>query len=355
MRATPLLFCHLAAALFSAGVVTAQAADGHFYDPSNSASSSGRTTGYKLYRTIGCPGRELLGKPCLMSEAVVVAPATQASSATTPPPAATVAATPVPAIVPTPALVIVPVAAQTEQYCGILDFQFEIDRDDIQREEKEKLAAVGAFLTKYPDSTALIEGHTDNVGAPEYNMALSQRRADNVVRYLVENLNIAPARLTAVGYGDSRPLVDNDSELGKRMNRRIDAVIACATDIAGLTVLQPRLTMALLIEFDQNKADVKPQYYGDLSKVAYLLKTNPSVTATVEGHTGNLQGTPGLAMEISQQRAQNVVNTLVDNFDIARSRLSAKGFGQTRRVAYSTSLEGQQENRRVNIIFNYTK
>jgi len=79
------------------------------------------------------------------------------------------------------------------------------------------------------------------------------------------------------------------------------------------------------------------------------------VTATVEGHTGNLQGTSELAMEISRRRAQNVVNTLADNFGIARSRLSAEGFGQTRRVAYSTSLEGQQENRRVNVIFNFAK
>jgi OOP family OmpA-OmpF porin len=49
------------------------------------------------------------------------------------------------------------------------------------------------------------------------------------------------------------------------------------------------------------------------------------------------------------------VSYLVDNFGIARSRLSAEGFGQTRRFAYNTSLEGQQENRRVNIIINYPR
>jgi OOP family OmpA-OmpF porin len=58
-------------------------------------------------------------------------------------------------------------------------------------------------------------------------------------------------------------------------------------------------------------------------------------------------------MEISQRRAQNVVNYLVDNFGIERSRLTAEGFGQTRRFAYNTSLEGQQENRRVNIILDF--
>lgn len=347
MQATPWFISGLVAALCAAGALTAHAADGHFYDPSNAASATGTTTGYTLYRTIGCPGRELIGIPCLVTQPVAAAPVAATSAKTS-----TLAA---PIIAAAPVRVVVPVPVRTELYCGILDFQYEIDQDDIQREEKEKLAAVGAFLTQYPDSTALIEGHTDNVGAAEYNMALSQRRADNVVRYLIENSHIAPARLTAVGYGDSRPLVSNDSEFGKRMNRRIDAVIACATDVAGLTVIPARLTMAMVIEFDRNQAEVKPEYSGDLGKVAEFMQAHPSVTATVEGHTGNLQGTPELAMEISQRRAQNVVNSLVDNFGVARSRLAAEGFGQTRRYAYNTSLEGQQENRRVNVIFNFAK
>jgi OOP family OmpA-OmpF porin len=60
-----------------------------------------------------------------------------------------------------------------------------------------------------------------------------------------------------------------------------------------------------------------------------------------------------LALDISQRRAQNVVNYLVDNLGVPRSRLSTAQFGQVRRVAYGTSLEEQQENRRVNIIFDY--
>jgi OOP family OmpA-OmpF porin len=73
----------------------------------------------------------------------------------------------------------------------------------------------------------------------------------------------------------------------------------------------------------------------------------------VEGHTANQQATAAQSMQISQRRAESVVNYLVDNFGVARSRLSAVGFGRTRRFAYNTSAEGQQENRRVNIIFDY--
>lgn len=252
-----------------------------------------------------------------------------------------------------PMLVVVPVPVETQQYCTILDIEFEVDKDDIQREEKERLAVIGTFLHKYPDTTAVIEGHTDDVGTYEHNMELSQHRAQSVVSYLIDNLHIAASRLTAVGYGSSRPIADNSTEEGKRANRRIDAVVACVTDVAGLTVVPARMTMAMLIEFDQDKADVKPQYHDDLGRVADFMKSHPGVTATIEGHTANVK--PADAMAVSQLRAQNVVNYLADNFGIARSRLTAEGFGQNRRFAYNTSVEGRKENRRVNIIFNYPK
>ena len=275
---------------------------------------------------------------------------TPAARAAIPPPPT---ATPFVAMAPVP--VVVPLAAGVQQYCSILDIQFEVDQDEIQRQEMEKLGVLGTFMNKYPDTTAVIEGHTDDVGTAEQNMKLSERRAQSVVSYLEDSLHIAPLRLTAVGYGDTRPLADNRTEEGKRRNRRIDAVIACATDIEGLTVIPARITMAMVIEFDRNEADVRPQYRDELRKVANFLKANPSVSATVEGHTGNLQASRELALEISQRRAQNVVSYLVDNFGIARSRLAAEGFGQSRRFAYNTSPEGQQENRRVNIIIDYAR
>jgi OOP family OmpA-OmpF porin len=254
-----------------------------------------------------------------------------------------------------PVQVIVPVQNKTEQYCSILNIQFDINNDNMQLEDKEKLAVVGTYMNKYPATTAVFEGYTDKVGTTEENMKLSQRRAQSVVSYLEDTHHIAASRLTAVGHGETHATATNATMVGKRMNRRIDAVITCVNDIPGLTVEPARLTIALVIEYDKNKANLKPQYEGGLSKVADFMKVHPSVTATVEGHTGNLQASPALAMQISRQRAQNVVNYLINNGGISSSRLSSEGFGQTRRVAYSTSLEGQQENRRVNIIFNYAK
>jgi OOP family OmpA-OmpF porin len=258
-------------------------------------------------------------------------------------------AAPVRVVVPVP----VPVRASTQEYCTILDLQFDIDHDEIQREDKEKLAVLGTFLARYPDTTAVIEGHSDNVGSDDHNLRLSRERAQSVVAYLVGTLRIDASRLSAVGYGDTRPVADNRTEEGKRRNRRIDAVVACVTDVQGLTVAPARMTMAMIIDFGPNQAEIKPEYDGQLRKVADFLRANPAVTATVEGHTGNLQTTPVLAMAISTRRAQNVVDYLVEHLGIDRSRLAAEGYGDNRRFAYNTSAEGEQENRRVNIIIDY--
>ncbi|MEX0899772.1 MAG: OmpA family protein [Gammaproteobacteria bacterium] len=249
---------------------------------------------------------------------------------------------------PAPVVVVVPA---TEQYCSILDIQFEIGQNEIQLEEQEKLSVVATFLNRYPKTTAVIEGHTDDVGAADVNLRLSQSRADSVVDYLVATHGIDSDRLTAVGYGESRPIADNATQEGQRMNRRIGAVIACASDIAGLEPLPARITMAMQMEFALDSARIDPAYHGELRKVANFLNANPSVTATIEGHAGN--STPSKSMEVSRLRAQNVANYLVTQFGVPRSRLGTEGFGEERRFAYNTTLEGQQENRRVNIILNY--
>jgi len=207
-------------------------------------------------------------------------------------------------------------------------------------------------MRKYPDTTALIEGHSDEVGTAEANMRLSQTRAESVVTYLASH-GIARSRLQAVGYGESRPIADNQTEVGKRLNRRINAIIACATDLEGIAVFPARITMAMEMEFDTNSSSIRQQDLAELRKVANFIKTHTGVTATVEGHTSNQQGTHAQAQLLSQQRAENVVKVMVNQFGVERSRLSAQGFGETRRFAYNTSAEGQQENRRVNIILDF--
>jgi OOP family OmpA-OmpF porin len=212
------------------------------------------------------------------------------------------------------------------------------------------VAKVGDFLKKYPDTTAVIEGHTDNVGTPEHNLDLSQRRAESVVNYLVEKFGIERSRLTAKGYGEARPVADNSTNEGKQKNRRIEAVIDCAFDVKEI---QPpeRLCMALQMEFDTDQADIKAEYRDELAKVGDYMKKYPTTTAVIEGHTDDVGGYE-YNMKLSQKRAENVVNYLVVNFGIDRSRLSAKGYGYTRRIAYNNTAEGRQKNRRIDAVID---
>ena len=66
-----------------------------------------------------------------------------------------------------------------------------------------------------------VEGHTDNVGSPEYNQGLSERRAYSVRDYLVEQ-GVAPSRVTAIGFGETQPKGSNDTPEGRQINRRVE-------------------------------------------------------------------------------------------------------------------------------------
>jgi len=268
-----------------------------------------------------------------------------------PPAEAPVQAAPAPAPVEPP-----PVVPPTEpqrghfKYCVTLNGQFDIDRALIRPENREEIAHVGEFMKKYPTTTAVVEGHTDNVGDADYNLKLSQRRAEAVVDYLVDNYGIDRARLTAKGYGLTRPVADNASDAGRQKNRRMEAIIDCAFDVNQVEPPE-RLCMGLVLDFDSGSAELKPEYRTEIAKVADFLKRNPSTTALIEGHTDN-EGTPEGNQQLSQARAQAVVDYLVQQFGIDGNRLAAKGYGATRRVAYNSTPEGRAKNRRINAVID---
>jgi outer membrane protein OmpA-like peptidoglycan-associated protein len=105
------------------------------------------------------------------------------------------------------------------------DILFEIGKADLKPELKENLAAIGAILQSLlTESKVSVEGHTDNVGTPEFNQKLSEQRAKSVMQYLIER-GIEAKRLQAVGHGSTKPVADNGTKEGQAKNRRVELVI----------------------------------------------------------------------------------------------------------------------------------
>jgi len=101
---------------------------------------------------------------------------------------------------------------------GIL---FDLDKATLQPESNEQLQDVVTLLRENPALGLEVQGHTDDQGADDYNMALSQRRAETVVSYL-ELFGIDSSRLTPKGYGESSPVAPNTTEEGRAKNRRVE-------------------------------------------------------------------------------------------------------------------------------------
>lgn len=226
MQNSSCLYKTLAAGLLCAGSIAgAQAADGAFYNPSNAASPTGYTVGHELFRTIGCPGRGLLEKPCevLDSDGDGIfdyqdkCPQVYAKTADGCP--LPEAAAPAPA----PAAALAPAAAPAPVMPDLKGVNFDFDQSYIRQEDFAKLDQDVSTLKQWGDVKVEVAGHTDSIGTDEYNMGLSLRRADAVRNYLVDK-GIAADRLTVKGYGESQPIADNATDAGRFQNRRVELI-----------------------------------------------------------------------------------------------------------------------------------
>ena len=98
---------------------------------------------------------------------------------------------------------------------------FETNSDKLKVASLVQLDELTNILKKYEAANLLIEGHTDSQGEDDYNMALSQKRTESVKTYLMEK-GIMESRLTATGYGETKPIADNKTSIGRAKNRRVE-------------------------------------------------------------------------------------------------------------------------------------
>lgn len=106
----------------------------------------------------------------------------------------------------------------------LVDVYFDYDRADLSPETRDQLSRNARFLNEDPRFSLTLEGHCDERGTVEYNLALGERRAQSAKGYLV-SLGVSSSRLTTVSYGEERPVCEESEETCWRLNRRVHPVV----------------------------------------------------------------------------------------------------------------------------------
>lgn len=101
---------------------------------------------------------------------------------------------------------------------------FDTDRYDVDAQDQAALQAQAAYLAQYPQLTITVEGHADERGTREYNLALGERRATAARNYLV-GLGVADNRITTISYGKERPVALGSDEAAWAQNRRAVSIV----------------------------------------------------------------------------------------------------------------------------------
>jgi len=101
------------------------------------------------------------------------------------------------------------------------DILFDFNSAALRAESQSTLRSLAGNFRQYPDEEITVEGHTDNVGSPDYNQTLSERRAGSVRDYLVDQA-VPSTHIEARGYGESRPKDTNSTPEGRQLNRRVE-------------------------------------------------------------------------------------------------------------------------------------
>jgi len=105
------------------------------------------------------------------------------------------------------------------------DVLFDSGKYTLKPVAREKLAKVAGVLMAYPGLTVEVDGYTDNVGGESLNQTLSEKRADAVRDYLLQQ-GVSPRSLTSRGFGEGNPVASNDTSIGRQLNRRVELVLS---------------------------------------------------------------------------------------------------------------------------------
>ena len=204
-------------------------------------------------------------------------------------------------------------------------------RYDFNAESGQQKPSVLQILRNYESASKKIGGTT---------VFLNTGEAIAVFKILKNGKEVAWIKLECGGNDSNDFYVLYIVELAA-MNQEITS-----TDM--LTALNTDGHISLYINFETGKSEVKPESQPTVDQIVELLKANPSLRISIEGHTDNV-GTPAANKTLAESRAKTVMNSCIAK-GIDKGRLTAKGWGQEKPVADNSSEDGRARNRRVEIV-----
>ena len=368
MRNRSTLISSFTIALISAGIMQAQATEAPYYNPANVASPSGQTSGYELYRTIGCPGRGILDAPCQGP----VEPA------------------------PTPVIKAIDsdgdgVTDDKDRCPGTaagakVDAQgCELDSDGdgvVDRLDKcpttpagRKVNAQGCELDSDGDGVvdALDKCPTTPAGRKVNSEGCELDSDGDGVANALDKCPTTPAGRSVNAEGceldsDGDGVVDAldncpTTPPGRKVNAEgcepdsdrdgiIDTADQCPNTPAGDRVDSkgcslPKVFNLIGVNFDTAKDSLRPEATDILDDAVAILKRYPGLKVEIAGHTDSA-GSDSANLELSQQRADAVMNYFIDK-GVEANRMSAKGYGEALPIADNATADGRFKNRRVEL------
>lgn len=120
------------------------------------------------------------------------------------------------------ATVLVKEIPRPDKLMRLKNLEFDFDRDTLTKGSKKEMEKIISTLFELNIKSLIIEGHTDSMGSDDYNQNLSERRAKTIKNILLDNLDIRDNQITAIGFGEARPIATNKTESGRARNRRVD-------------------------------------------------------------------------------------------------------------------------------------
>lgn len=231
---------------------------------------------------------------------------------------------------------------------------FEYNSDQLTASSQTILNDIAPLLTSknIKNPRWLIEGHTDGVGSQNYNLPLSEKRANSVKVYL-ESKGVPASIMKSVGFGKALPITTNETEEGRSRNRRVEIKYADANfNPAALEVNDDcanvqMADLAKMIYFKTASSDLVEASKQSLDVIAQYLNATEG-NYEVQGHTDSV-GSEANNMRLSQRRAQAVVDYLISK-GVDGSRLKAVGYGESQPKYDNNTADGRAQNRRIEIV-----